>query len=403
MNAGTTGILWAALLATSASAQFPMPKGHHDTVVKAMDTEPESEKLKCEAFPIKPTLDFAFRFQAGYVLRCPIRMFGGNKAMVATYIRITPQEGKPVFLSEVYSLPEMPADMRPRTNLHKLTDEFELSGGFSIGEGNYSVDLLVIDSGKRMLKKRWEVKAARNHEERNVQIAMAASTAAPLFNRSWDGKMTTDGKGLRVTILMNAAPRDPRATRLRAWDRAMLIDSVSSILRQIPTESVRLVAFNLEQQRELFRDNQLDRPGLMRLSRSLRELELGTVSYGTLKNHHGWASMLAGFTNEEVEAEEPSDVVIFLGPMNRNLDKVPVELFTAAKTKRPHFYYFEFLPMWHRGNELPDVIAHATSARSGTTLKIHSPGELGQAIQKLLDQTRKEQLRQPLSLSSGNQ
>jgi hypothetical protein len=284
-----------------------------------------------------------------------------------------------------------------------LTDEFEFSGGFSMGEGTYRVDLLVIDSSTRVLKKRWEVKAARNHDERNVQVAMPPMTVSSLYNRSWDGKMAADGKGMRVTILLDAAPRDPRATRLRAWDRAMLIDSVSSILRQIPTESVRLVAFNLDQQRELFRDDQLDRPGLMRLSRSLRELELGTVSYGTLKNHHGWAAMLSGLTNQETAAEEPSDVVIFLGPMIRNGEKIPAELFTAGKSRRPHFYYFEFLPMWHRGSEFPDAIVHVTAACGGTTLKIHTPGELGQAIQKLLDQTHKEQLRQPFPLSSSNQ
>jgi hypothetical protein len=404
MDARTTGILWVAFLAASASAQYPMPHVAEDEVVHAMDSEPEPEveRLKCQIDPIKSRMDFAFRFQAGYVLRCPMKVFGGNKARIMTYIRITPQGGKPVFLSEGYSLPEMPPAMRARTDILKMSNEFELSGGFSMGEGNYTVDLLAIDSNTRVLRKTWEIRSFRNHEERNVQVALPERTAATLYNRSWDGKMVGDGKGLRVTILLNAAPRDFRATALRAWDRAMLIDSVSSILHQIPTESVRLVAFNLEQQREIFRDDKFDRQGLMRLARSLRALELGTVSYSALKNRRGWAEMLSGFTNQEVATDEPSDVVIFLGPMNRKFEKIPPELLTPAKSKRPHFYYFQFLSMWRRGNELPDAITHATSARNGTTFKIHSPGELGQAIQKLLDQTRKEQPRQSPALSAAN-
>jgi hypothetical protein len=403
MHAQTAGILMAILLAFSARAQYPMSANAQKAVISALENPSEAEKLKCELETLKPSMDFAFRFQAGYVLRCPVKIFGGQKGLVATYIRITPDGGKPLFLSEAYSVPEMPADLRNRTNVHKLSQEFEFSGGFSMGEGHYAVDVLVVDSSTRVLHKHWDLRAVRTHDERNVQVAMPALTAAPLYNRSWNGKMTADGKGLRVTILLNAAPRDPRATRLRAWDRAMLIDSLSSMLRAIPTESVRLVAFNLEQQREIFRDERLDRPGLGRLGRSLRELELGTVSYSVLKNHGGWAEMLSSLTNQEVEAEEPSDVVIFVGPMSRNLGKVPAEYLTPAKGRRPHFYYFEFLPMWRRGNELPDVISHTTSARSGTTLKIHTPGELGQAIQKLMDQTRKEQSRQQLVISSGIQ
>ncbi len=320
MHARTAGILGATLLAFPARAQYPCSAKAQEAVIHALENPSEAEKLKCELETLKPSMDFAFRFQAGYVLRCPIKIFGGQKGLVATYIRITPDGGKPLFLSEAYSVPEMPADLRNRTNVHKLSQEFEFSGGFSMGEGHYAVDVVVVDSSTRVLHKHWDLRAVRTHDERNVQVAMPALTAAPLYNRSWTGKMAADGKGLRVTILLNAAPRDPRATRLRAWDRAMLIDSLSSMLRAIPTESVRLVAFNLEQQREIFRDDRLDRPGSRTSGkRSLRELELGTVSYSVLRRI---MEALGGdafqpWTNQvKWRPDEPSDVVIFVGPMS---------------------------------------------------------------------------------------
>ena len=39
---------------------------------------------------------------------------------------------------------------------------------------------------------------------------------------------------MRLTILLDAAPVDPRSLKLRAWDRTFLLDSVASVLREIP-------------------------------------------------------------------------------------------------------------------------------------------------------------------------
>jgi hypothetical protein len=299
---------------------------------------------------------------------------------------VTPAAGQPMVLGMSFVTPEMPADMRSRTNLHRLVNYFEFSGAFALGEGEYTVDLLVVDASERFLQTRWKLKASRTHGEEEVPLAMEAHTVSQLSGRPWDGKLVKTGQGLRVALLLDAAPRDPNSTQLRAWDRGFLMDSVASVLRQIPCESVRLVAFNLEQQREIFREERFDRAAFRRLGRALRELELGTVSYDVLKRQQGWAELLTDLTNREVQAEEPADVVIFLGPVTRLRQKVPPGDLLPARNNRPRFFDFEYFPIWLSGAEFPDTIHHVTMARNGTVLRIHSPGELARGIQRMLEQ-----------------
>jgi hypothetical protein len=206
----------------------------------------------------------------------------------------------------------------------------------------------------------------------------------PLGVRPQQIKMDTSGKGLRVTVLLDAAPMDPRNPALRAWDRAFLLGSLSSLLNQIPCASVRLRAFNLDQQRELFRRNQFDDAGFMELGESLRTLELGTVSYRVLQQRQGWLGLLLDYANRELVAADPSDVVIILGPRTRYFAKVSPRNLKGRETPNPHFCYFEYFPGYFRPSGLPDALSSLTKRLDGTVYEISSPGDLARAIQKML-------------------
>jgi hypothetical protein len=389
--------LLLAVAAGRANAQFPLSKEKAAAASRAIDGDIQGEKLDCLIDHVKPFLDFAFRFEAGYVVRCPVKLFDGQAAHLVIHTRVTPASGEPVLFGEEYATPGIPTDMRARTNIRHLNSYFEMSGGFTLGEGDYSVDLLVVDSFDRLTRSHWKLKAARAHGEQDIQVTMRTLTAAPLASRPWDGKLVEKGQGFRLTVLLDAAPREASALRLRAWDRVFLLDSVASLLRQIPCESVRVVAFNLDQQREIFRDDHFDRAGFRRLSRSLRELELGTVSYSVLKTQQGWADLLANMTNMEVNAENPSDAVIFLGPVTRIMQKVPPSNLTPARNNSPRFFDLEYIPYWRAGSEFPDAIHHVTVSRNGTILKVHSPAELARGIQRMLEQLRPARDQSPAS------
>ncbi len=347
------------------------------------DSQVTGPRLNCEIEPKPPFLDFAFRFDLGYIIRCPLRDFDGKPGRIASVLRVTPEGGQPVLFAQTYRIPGIPPEIAGTTDVRKVNAEISASGVVALGEGKYKVELLLMDDREHIVRKKWKATAARKHDEKRVQVTTLPFTATPVSTRHWPGKFASGGNGLRLTILLDAAPVNPRSLKLRAWDRAFLLDSVASVLREIPCETVRVVAFNLDQQEEIFRQDDFDRSGLARLAHALRKLELGSISYGKLGQSQGWSDLLKRLSKEEVEAKNPADAVIFLGPTTRLSDKIPQEAMMLPKEKRPRFYYLEYFPGWRRGNEMPDAIHHFTTQCDGTVLKIHSPGEFATAIHKL--------------------
>jgi hypothetical protein len=146
------------------------------------------------------------------------------------------------------------------------------------------------------------------------------------------------------------------------------------------------VAFNLDQQSEIFRQERFDRASLTRLALDLQNLELGTVSVKVLQRRE--SEFLADLANREIGTEKPPDAVVFLGPTTRFTHKTRPEMLKKASDGTPRIFNFEYY-RWH-GAEFPDAVEYLTHALHGTTYKIHSPGEFGEAIQKMLAELKQD-------------
>jgi len=389
-------IFSAALCLTlrpSAGAQSLVTAPDVQLVNRFLDEAAEnSDRLKCHIQPMEPFLDFAFRFEVGYIVRCPLREFAGRESTVVSFVRITPDAGSSVVLGEAYNIAGVPEVIRGTTRVDQLKDELDFSGGFAAGEGHYVVDVLVGDKQtNRMCKKRWQVSLARKHGEKAVLVAIEPHSAVPLTFLPWNGQFENDGRALRMTVLLDAAPVYPYAQKLRAWDRSLLLSTLSTVMSQVRCESARLVAFNLDQQKEIFRKDPFDEPAFHELARAMRTLELGKVSLQVLERKQGYADLLAHLTSAELAENEPSDIVIFLGPHTRFWEKVPQGLLFGRKKHPPQFFYLEYMPPWIRGSEFPDTVEYVTKALDGTSFKIHSPVELQQAIHKILAQVKRDE------------
>jgi hypothetical protein len=380
-------LTWCAVVASSGFAQGLIEPGKIAAANELFDSPLEGKRLNCVVEPRSPFLDFAFRFELGYIIRCPLRDFDGKPSRIASILRVTPEGGQAVLFGQNYRIPGMPRDLASTTDIRKVNAEISASGVVALGEGKYTVELALMDNRERVAHKKWKVTAARKRDEKKVQVMTHPFTATAVSTRLWPAR-PSPGNGVRLTILLDAAPVDPHALKLRAWDRTFLLDSIASVLREIPADRVRVIAFNLDQQEEIFRQDDFDRFGLGRLSRALRKLELGSISYRKLGQPQGWSELLTRLLRDEVEAKQPADAVIFLGPTTRLSDKIPKEALTLSREKRPRFYYLEYFPAWRRGSELPDAIHHLTAQCEGTVLKIHSPGEFAGAIDRLRNELR---------------
>lgn len=349
--------------------------------------------LDCRVKPVEPFIDFAFRFQVVYIVSCPIREFAGEAGTVLVFLRITPDAGKPIVLGEPYRLPAASQAMRSRSNIDKLKEEFEFSGGFSAGEGKYRCEVLVVDKRtNRMYRTQWQAVAKPRHSERHIPVAIEKGVVEPMTVLPWKGFVDGVDSGIRVTVLLDVAPIYSFATRLRAWDRSFLLSALSSTLAQIHCESVRLVAFNLDQQKVLFSDESFQPSAISDLNQAMRSLELANVSYEVLQHPQGTSELLMDLAKQEQREPRPSDIVIFLGPHTRFIQEIPRGL-VQPLLHSPSFFYLEYMPIlglyrnlriaFGRDAAATDTVEYLTKALGGTSFKIQSPDQLATAIKKI--------------------
>ncbi len=367
----------ACLLASAGSAQVIVDPARFGSIVKALERQADEKPLRCQVRPIRPSLDFGFRFQAGYVVTVPMDQYSGPGHGWAMLTRITPEGGgrQPVYLASRVRLPPV-----PKTKVNK-----EVGGGYLLGEGRYDVNWTLLDDTGRICRSSWRVDARLGRRERQVNLAMPRDTVADFTLRGRSGRKrgADDAAPIRLTVLLHAAPLFPFRTRLRASDRVVLLGLLSSLLERVPVRSVRLVIFNLDQQKTLLRQDAFAPDALDQVAQALNSTELGLVDYHVLQNPRGHVDLLAGLMNLELRAEAPSDVVVFLGPETRYVDKLPPAALEDPTGAAPQFFNLQLKPYFRSGPSLPDSISLATAKAKGKTIVIRTPADFAKAIEQI--------------------
>lgn len=367
-------------LSVPAKAQVALGPEEIPTVNQIIDSRVQQTTLKCDVRPSNPFLDFNFRYETGLIVSANLSQFTPHQDLIA-YLRVTPQGSAPMLLQETFEIPAIQPDSTARvavTNLKK--GELEISSAFAIGPGRYAVEVLLL-AGQRSCYKRWNVHTGKYSNE-VLPLALSPDTVAPLAPESWDGKL--DANGVRLTVLLDAAPMNPFAARLHAWDRSMLLQTLASLLKDVPCQSVQIVAFSLDQQREVFRQGSIDSAGFGRLAKALQQFEPAVIPYQALQPGN-WLKFLLRLVYEQTSAEDPADVVVFLGHTSHFDKKVLIELPEPARSR---FFYFEFSEL---GAHFPDAIERLTKELRGTVFLINSPNDFAAAVRKMLGQVRPTQ------------
>ena len=380
------GILAQVLLLTicasvpiSATAQELVSPEEMSAVSKLIESHATARPLRCDVHVQKPSLDFNLRFEAGFEVNFrPPRIVPGRDFI--TYLRVTPEGGAPVFLSEEFSLPPGLSRGLGDSGLVIPRSAFlTASGAFNIGEGRYAIEFLLVD-GQRNCYKRWTVKTDKyGNGNQVVPLALPPGSVAAVVPESWDGAL--DRGGMRLTVLLDAAPIEAFSPRLHAWDRALLLQALASLLRQAPCQSVQLIAFNLDQQREIFRRQKFDSGAFYELAIALKNTEQATIPYQALQRG-SVRRFLLQLVQEQTSAQHPPDAVVFLGPATHFDERAQLP---PDWQPRSRFFYFEF---HYFGALFPDVISRLTKDMRGTVLPFSSGNEFAAAIQKLRAQVK---------------
>jgi hypothetical protein len=371
-------LILALAACTPAPAQSIVNPTRLRGAAAQLDAPPAGERpMRCEVSPIKPSLNFSFRYQAGYMVTVPLNQYAGSGHKWNTLTRITPEGGdrKPVYLWSRFALPDVP----------KTNADARVGGGYLLGEGAYNVRWMMMDDSGRVCRKNWRVAVHLSHADSRVKVAMPPDTVWEIGLRGSRTlpQGTDDAASLRLTIFLHTAPLFPRRTRMRPNDMVTLMSTVSSLLERVPARPVRLVLFNLEQQKELYRKDDFVLRDMAQVSQAMTNIELGLVDFQVLQNSRGHVDLLTDLVNRELEAQPPSDVVLFLGPETRFFERVPQASLEKPAGSGQQFFYFQIVPFVRQTATPADTIKSALSRLGGKTILIHTPGEFAKAIERL--------------------
>jgi hypothetical protein len=337
----------AAILSTvvwaTASAQTILPPEQG----AALFARANLGVLKCQVERLPPVLDFSFRFHAGYTVWVPLSQYRGAGHKWTVAVRVQQElAGEPVYFASRLRLPEIP-DTRVNG---------EAGGGYLLGEGYYRASFLLLDDRDRACRADWNIDARLGPDDRHVTMAIAPGAIEEV---SLAGMRPVRAPGdaplARLTVLLHAAPERPRLSKVQARDAVTLLGALASLLDLAPAESVRLVVFNLDQQKEIYRQEHFTPDQLEAVRQAIFDLQLGVVDYRTLLNPTGHLDLLANLVNGELNAADRSDAVVFLGPHARSNDNRTTGIGIPGPGA-PKFFYVEY--------QRPEFIAAQTARRT---------------------------------------
>jgi hypothetical protein len=188
--------------------------------------------------------------------------------------------------------------------------------------------------------------------------------------------------------------------------------------------SIRLVAFNMDLQQVIYREEHFTLARLRDLRQAMFDTQVGIASVEMLRNPKGHISLLADLVKEELHSPEPSSAVVFLGAIAWQKDKPSADAVETPAEGAPPFFYLQYRhplparqkarrpvstglpdatesipyptgihgspqtvaspgPVDVRSGPEPDTIERLMPLLRGKTLVVHTPGEYAKAIQRI--------------------
>jgi len=368
-------LIWVSLLAGAAGAQEVLDSKVLPEAIRILDSAQSKPLLPCSIqFSGDPRLDLTFRYRAEFSIDCLLRENLQPGARLAAFIRVTPELGKPTILFEYFDIPEVLQQGKASLYAPLSKLEASMSGGFAMGSGKYSVEVVLTDRQGHTCRLLRRLNASEHSGAGKMPFALQRGAVGPLVDARWNGSLAANGP--RLTVLLNVHSRIGNA-HLHAGDRATLLQSLVTLLNQLPCKSVKLVAFDLDSQQEVFNQEKFDADGFIKLEKALERMEFATIPYRALRKG-SWTGFLVDLAQRESTLKESPDDIVFFGVWGSHAgEKVPQEMARTIEISHTHFVYFELFP-WVEGG--PDGVEQLTRDLHGSVFAIRSPESLEQAI-----------------------
>jgi len=366
-------------------AQAPLasngaPVHIYNTDMAVLEAQEVRKDLSCSVTPAKPELGFDLRFHAGYEVTVPLKDLSGLENRLTILFRVTPDKHKdePAYFVQHIHVPSLDEDAR---------GEATLNGGFDLGEGSYHVDWLMRDRSERVCSFYWDSEAALASKDKQIELAIPSNTVQPSqaeqFKDEPPIERTQAGQALKIKVLLNFAPQNADAAAFRPLDTLALVSILRRLSREPTFGKFSLVAFNMQEQRVLYRQKSEEKIDFPALGDAISSIKLGTIDLRRLAQKHGDTEFLTELIRKEMSAEDHPDAVVFAGPKVMLDEAVPQEtLKPLADVDYPVFYMnYALNPQavpWR------DSISRAVKIFKGTEYTISRPRDLWFAVSEMV-------------------
>ncbi len=353
-----------------------------NTDLAVLEAQDVRKDLPCSVTPSKPVLGFDLRFHAGYDVTVPLKELSGSENKLTILFRVTPADHKddPVYFVQHVHVPSIEDEAK---------GDATLGGMFDLGEGSYHVDWLMRDRSERVCSFYWESEASLPVKDKQIALEMPAG----VVRHSQDEQFIEDppvertqstGAPLNIKVLVNFAPQNYDSPTLRPLDTVALVSILRRISREPQFGKFSLVAFNIQEQRVLYRQSSSERIDFPALGQALRSMKLGTVDLKRLAQKHGDTEFLTDLIKKEMGSEDHPDALVFAGPKIMLDAAVPQDTLTPIATDVDYPVFYMNYNLNPQAVPWKDSISRAVKVFRGTEYTISRPRDLWFSVTEMV-------------------
>ena len=235
----------------------------------------QRKDLPCTVTPSKPTLGFDLKFHAGYQVTVPLKELAGTENVLNIVFRVAAARtiaDEPVYFTQHLRVPPIEDDAK---------GDAYLQGAFDVGEGSYHIDWLMRDRSERVCSSSWDTEASLAPKDRPMNLAIAPGAIerdrGEEFKEEPPVQRDSSEPPLNVKVLVNFAPQNSLSAALQPLDTTALVSILRTLSRDPRIGKFSIVAFNMQEQKVIYRQDGVNRIDFPALGQALNTLNLGTV------------------------------------------------------------------------------------------------------------------------------
>ncbi len=350
------------------------------TDLAVLEARESRRDLPCVVTPQKPSLGFDLRFHSGFDISIPLKELAGLEDTLTILFRVAPapELDSPVYFVKQIHVPPIEDDARGNALLE---------GSFDLGEGKYHVDWLMKDRAERVCSSFWDSEAELGPKDKGVAVALEPDEIAPTDEEPFEAEPFSprrpSGNGLNLKVLVNFAPQKAQAATLQDSDISALVSLLRVMQRDARVVKFSVVAFNSEEQKILYRQEDAAQIDFPAIGEAVRSLHLGRVDIARLAQKNSDVEFLSNLLVQEIEAPEKPDALVIIAPKTLVEEPIPAEkLKTSQEPDFPVFYLnYNLTPTvtpWR------DAISAAVRFFKGQEYTISKPRDLWFAVTELV-------------------